>query len=381
VESLTTEIADLDSPLPLTPETTKALAPSVLSRVEKGKAAITASGRALHAAFKGATADAGSLLSALRQLRQDTSVAVTKAVVQAGGTKEELAAFDKNKAKAARFERLKVETDQARKKLSAAEQRLTEKIAERHALIASHRQDLEALVQAVNAKFLGTIRLSLVAEGDHQPLEEWIRSLRQAGVSRWWNDRRSEEDHPRVSDLRAAASGGRLGDLGMSAAVSESFRSSLTQSGQVTLGAIRCPDALHLEARVADDPPVYRKLGELSGGKRISVLLALLLSSEDVRPLVIDQPEDELDGQFLINELLPMLRRLKGRRQIIFATHNANIVVNGDADCVICLDATHDEGCVSASGAIESPEVKHTIVNTVDGGRAAFELRATKYGY
>jgi ABC-type Mn2+/Zn2+ transport system ATPase subunit len=126
---------------------------------------------------------------------------------------------------------------------------------------------------------------------------------------------------------------------------------------------------------------VYRNLEKVSGGKRVSVLLALLLNGEDSRPLVIDQPEDELDAAFLANDLLGILRRLKGRRQIIFATHNANIVVNGDADCVICLDANHEEGRVLAWGAIEDPQVKQTILETVDGGKSAFELRAAKYGY
>ena len=87
------------------------------------------------------------------------------------------------------------------------------------------------------------------------------------------------------------------------------------------------------------DDGTYRKLTELSGGQRVNLLLSLLLETDDERPLIIDQPEDELDNRFLLDTLLPALRNLKGRRQVILATHNANIVVNGDADQVIHLEA------------------------------------------
>jgi ABC-type transport system involved in cytochrome bd biosynthesis fused ATPase/permease subunit len=111
------------------------------------------------------------------------------------------------------------------------------------------------------------------------------------------------------------------------------------------------------------------------------VLLSLLLETVDDRPLVIDQPEDELDNRFLAETVLPALKKLKGRRQVIVATHNANIVVNGDADMVIQLEATANHGRVACSGAIEEPEVRNAIVRTVDGGDDAFRLRRLKYGF
>ena len=96
---------------------------------------------------------------------------------------------------------------------------------------------------------------------------------------------------------------------------------------------------------------------------------------------MIDQPEDELDNAYLFGTILPILRTLKGRRQIIFATHNPNIVVNGDADQVIHLEADYQHGTISAQGAIEAPAVKQVILDTVDGGRDAFRLRQAKYGF
>ena len=75
------------------------------------------------------------------------------------------------------------------------------------------------------------------------------------------------------------------------------------------------------------------------------------------------------------------MRHLKGRRQVILATHNANIVVNGDADQVIALRATSDRGEIAEHGAIESIPVRRCIVDTLDGGEEAFELREAKYNF
>ena len=153
----------------------------------------------------------------------------------------------------------------------------------------------------------------------------------------------------------------------------------LTPSKRRELAAIRCHDHYVLEFSMEDGS--HRPLEKLSGGQQVNLLLSLLLETNDERPLVIDQPEDALDNRFLFETLLPALKRLKGRRQIILATHSANIVVNGDADQVIQLEATDDRGHVARSGAIEDPAIRDAIVQTVDGGDEAFRLRRLKYGF
>jgi len=170
-----------------------------------------------------------------------------------------------------------------------------------------------------------------------------------------------------------------LADVGMSDAVQKTFRDTLSRSKRRQLAAIRSGDHYVLELTVDDG--TRRRLDDLSGGQRVSVLLSLLLKTNDDRPLVIDQPEDELDNRFLFDTVLPALKRLKGRRQIIVATHNANIVVNADADQVIQLAATANSGRVAEAGAIEDPAVRDAIVCTVDGGDDAFRLRRLKYGF
>ena len=93
-------------------------------------------------------------------------------------------------------------------------------------------------------------------------------------------------------------------------------------------------------------------------------------------PLIIDQPEEDLDNR-IISEIVDMVRRAKSDRQIIFATHNANMVVNGDAELVVSLAG----GKPLTAGAIDVNEVRNSITEIMEGGKDAFELRRQKYNF
>ena len=80
-----------------------------------------------------------------------------------------------------------------------------------------------------------------------------------------------------------------------------------------------------------------RDFAKLSLGQQQSILLALMLSSDSRAPLIIDQPEDNLDSEFIFHSLVPVIRAAKERRQIIVVTHNPNIAVLGDAEQIIAL--------------------------------------------
>lgn len=178
-----------------------------------------------------------------------------------------------------------------------------------------------------------------------------------------------------------AAAAPTLSALGMSLQVAESFASAVGDKERLHLAALRSEDRYDIEMRIGDVPPTYKEMGRLSGGAQVSILLSLILEADDSNPLVIDQPEDEIDKEFLFETVLPALRRLKGRRQVVLATHDANIVVNGDADQVIQLKAVADAGHVAVQGVIEMRGVRDAIVATLDGGRDAFALRQAKYGF
>ena len=120
--------------------------------------------------------------------------------------------------------------------------------------------------------------------------------------------------------------------------------------------------------------------GTLSDGQRNTAALALLLA-QDGGPLVIDQPEDELDSNFVFRELIPMLRKVKTKRQIIMATHNANLPVNGDAELVCALEARNGKGEVLATGGLDKAAVTKAVLDIMEGSEDAFRMRREKYHF
>jgi predicted ATPase len=125
-----------------------------------------------------------------------------------------------------------------------------------------------------------------------------------------------------------------------------------------------------------------------SPGQQASALLELLLR-QSAGTLIIDQPEDDLDNR-IIMKIVDLMRDAKNKRQLIFSTHNPNIVVNGDADKVIALKSSDPSGRpgddsvriqLFDDGAIETTAVRDAITHIMEGGQAAFDLRSRKYRF
>ncbi|HKH98583.1 MAG TPA: AAA family ATPase [Candidatus Sulfotelmatobacter sp.] len=125
---------------------------------------------------------------------------------------------------------------------------------------------------------------------------------------------------------------------------------------------------------------IPKDFAKLSMGQQQSVLLALMLSSDSKCPLIIDQPEDNLDGEFIFHSLVPVLRRAKERRQIIVVTHNANIAVLGDAEQIVALKSTSDKGSIVARGSIDDAATRRMACQILEGSEDAFKRRAQIYG-
>lgn len=147
-------------------------------------------------------------------------------------------------------------------------------------------------------------------------------------------------------------------------------------------------DALYrLEREVADDEleitmfveGVPRSVAEMSKGQKATAILPLLLRPAGY-PLVLDQPEDDLDNRFIFDTLVKKLQELKWARQLIFVTHNANIPVIGNAERVFVMTMdgpTHAQ--LEGVGTVD--EMREQIVSLLEGGREAFELRSQTYGF
>jgi chorismate mutase len=143
---------------------------------------------------------------------------------------------------------------------------------------------------------------------------------------------------------------------------------------------------LQLNIRPEGSSPSWRGLNQLSTGQRATALLLLLLQGGDA-PLIIDQPEDDLDNRFVYDSVVPRVRDSKKGRQLLFASHNANIPVLGDADQIIGLTAIDREGAVVGTvdpdgvGSIDQPSVRALVEEVLEGGREAFEMRRYLYGF
>lgn len=131
-----------------------------------------------------------------------------------------------------------------------------------------------------------------------------------------------------------------------------------------------------------DGPQGLRSLDQLSKGQRATALLLLLLSASDA-PLIIDQPEDDLDNNFIYKGVVRHLRELKGKRQIIASTHNANVPVLGDAELIVVLENDGDHGRPSDSGvgSLDDRTIRSLAENILEGGPAAFNARQHLYGF
>ena len=124
-----------------------------------------------------------------------------------------------------------------------------------------------------------------------------------------------------------------------------------------------------------------RLLGELSLGQVRSILLGFLLSSPGNAPLILDQPEDQLDGPFLADTVVGYLHAAKERRQVLVATHNPNVVVLGDAELVLPLRGESGHGEVVDQGSVDATATRAQVLRLLEGGPPAFEERGRRYGY
>lgn len=124
---------------------------------------------------------------------------------------------------------------------------------------------------------------------------------------------------------------------------------------------------------------------KLSPGTRgiVLLLLYLALDDSDNRPLVIDQPEENLDPKSVFDELVHLFVEAKSHRQVIMVTHNANLVINTDADQIIIAEAgPHPHGSLPPisyrSGGLENAEIRKAVCDILEGGEGAFQERARR---
>ena len=148
--------------------------------------------------------------------------------------------------------------------------------------------------------------------------------------------------------------------------------------------ATRVNDLIDVELSRADGTVAGNMSGTdgklLSEGQRNTALLNLMLAQGE-GPIVIDQPEDELDSNYIFSDLVPLIREVKGHRQLIVATHNANLPVNADAELIYAVEAKDAKGQCLVEGGLDRPEVTKAVLEILEGSERAFRLRSEKYRF
>jgi type III restriction enzyme len=172
-----------------------------------------------------------------------------------------------------------------------------------------------------------------------------------------------------------------LSRLGLNVADQQRVRTRMTVDSWLDLALTPVVDEPVFEYRTKED--TYIAFESASAGQQATALLRVLLSQSGM-PLIIDQPEEDLDSQ-VVQEVVEWLWTAKSKRQVIFASHNANLVVNGDAELVVICDyrrsGDQSGGKVKLQGAIDIPEIRSEITKVMEGGEKAFRLRKEKYGF
>ena len=146
-----------------------------------------------------------------------------------------------------------------------------------------------------------------------------------------------------------------------------------TDPEQLDRLALYTPDDLVL-VKYRDASGTWKELAQGSPGQQTAALLAFVLRQGE-EPIILDQPEDDLDNTVVYELLVKSLREVKARRQVIVVTHNPNIVVHADAEYVMSLGTQKGQTYLACDGGLQDQKVREEICKVMEGGKEAFRKR------
>ena len=249
------------------------------------------------------------------------------------------------------------------------------------ARIRGERSDRRATIATqVSDQLGGKVRVIVARDAELGPYREFLAGLMK---------RSGKQYNAPLERLTSQIAPDRLGELcdredhaalAASADINPEFAETLIKAlrdqpeRRFELDVLDLEDVPRIELQVHGE---WRSADRLSTGQKSSAILPILLMDSEA-PLLIDQPEDNLDNSFISDAVIPQLMAIRGRRQLVLITHNPNLPVLGEAAQVIVLEADGRHSKVIAQGDVEA--VKQHIVRLMEGGREAFHQRAVRYG-
>ncbi|MDD2404161.1 MAG: hypothetical protein PHI56_06440 [Victivallaceae bacterium] len=284
--------------------------------------------------------------------------------------------------------------DMERNALLAMQNELGEAQRQRGQLLDDRRRMLAALsetldkrfnyrkqiVDRINSELMPTIRVSIQQFGNHEKYQEFLASALSAcsinhnQVARRLSDLVAPTllaDIVRRKDEKTLFEKTQLNPNQIRSVISRLSEERLLADMEV----VNMPDLPKIEL---NDHDTYKTTETLSTGQKCNTILPILLLDSD-RPLLVDQPEDNLDNGFVHRTIVDSVMRVKQHRQLAFVTHNPNIPVLGDAERILVLDSDGTHGIMRNSGTVD--DCKTDIVDLLEGGAEAFRQRKERYSY
>jgi energy-coupling factor transporter ATP-binding protein EcfA2 len=250
-------------------------------------------------------------------------------------------------------------------------------------------QVLNRAGKKVTHKLAGRVRVRVTFAGNREPLFQLLRSEIGGNLAKTVERLRDCQDLS-LAELADTARKG-ADELRYCYALTPAQSKNIADAGdalwmQIEELELSSTTRIELNTAARGEPASFQDLEKLSTGQKATAVLLLLLLESDA-PLLVDQPEDDLDNRFIFEEIVPRMREEKRRRQFVFSTHNANIPVLGDAELILGLSASGEasEGQARIApehvGSIDTRPVRELVSELLEGGIVAFELRRLKYGF
>jgi len=280
------------------------------------------------------------------------------------------------KSRVANLDKLRTSQEQERRNL----------LAELSDLRDQHTKSLRLAAKKLNNHLKGKLKVDVVIEADRTPLKNFLLGCRLEGVGEKrlaWIDELETIKPLALANCIRQGQGMVQVELGITPMVADAL-ANLSVSQLMELEALELGHRVDIFLNIShgESEAIYKPLDKLSTGQQCTAILHMLLL-ENVDPLIMDQPEDNLDNAFIAERIVHELRAAKTSRQFLFATHNANIPVFGDAEWIGVFTSEDNHGSleVDAQGSIDVPAIRDQVANILEGGRAAFIQRKEKYEF
>lgn len=365
---------------------------AILAEIEKLLDTLSAKLKAIAAQLAKALTESDSAVEATKTLWEEK-----RQVIEATYEKL-LRELQKSKIDGAEFIRLRKQIEELRplreRKESLKRDLLTHEaqrrklLAEWEDIKASEYRQIQSAAKKVSRKLRDRVRVEVTMAGNRDPLEQLLREV--GGNLSAALDRLRSSEQLSLPDFAQCCREGKESLMeryglpsGSSDRIAQADPELFMRIEELDLPATT---TIELNTAPDGDSATWQTLDALSTGqKATAVLLLLLLESE--APLVVDQPEDDLDNRFITEGVVPIMRQEKRQRQFLFSTHNANIPVLGDAELILGLAASGEgkEGLAKIApehmGSIDAKPVRELVEEILEGGKDAFEMRRSKYGF